>query len=160
MRPAEFTTPEQTKLWPFEGRALHHQTCERKMTPSQSHTTQLGFSWSQILSQAQSQLDGATESQEGGASVSPMRGRCLSGLGEGDGPCPRATQLPLSQILPRAWQGGATRSPESGASKSPISKRHQSGSQERGGMAPSSKPHYSVTDTPSLPRPLHPSPGG
>lgn len=59
-----------------------------------------------------------------------LLGRSQTDLVENGGsvPCPRATQLSLSHILPkpqqrgatRRWMGRATRSLENGASESPI----------------------------------------
>ena len=72
-----------------------------------------------------------------------MRGRCLSGLGEGGDvePHPRATQL--HWIPPRFWQDGATRRQESralgplrvGLVDFPWGGGGQSGSEKVGGMA-------------------------
>lgn len=96
---------------------------------------------SQILSVEQSQQGGVTGSWDDGASGSPLRRRYQSDLGEGgkSGPLPRATQISLSHILPRPWQGKPPGVGRVGllvawrvqlGNLPPVRGRYQSGSQE------------------------------
>lgn len=109
VRPVVFIRPPKTKIWLCGGRLCTALVHEGKVSPFQSQPhNSICFRFFLESRCSSERLLGV------GRGVVPVTlGRMWGSVSH-----PRATQLSLSWILPRTWQGGATRSGEGGAAGS------------------------------------------